>query len=154
MSFESKGWKLLFTKNMRALYDKLVSETDALALSHGLNHPKVKFRLRLDSILFNEVPQDPASQVYWLGNTLGPDARHWRRVKFNNRFRLFFWYNSSTKTIVYAWLNDENTLRKDGADTDVYVVFRKMLNRGNPPNVWKELVAACEQDEKVQNQQQ
>ena len=57
MSFESKGWKLLFTKNMRALYDKLVSETDALALSHGLNHPKVKFRLGLDSILFNEVPQ-------------------------------------------------------------------------------------------------
>ena len=74
--------------------------------------------------------------------------------KVQQSFSLVFWYNSGTKTIVYVWLNDENTLRKDGADTDVYVVFRKMLDRGNPPNVWKELVAACEQDEKVQNQQQ
>ncbi len=146
MSFESNGWKLLFTDEMQALYNKLVQESDAI---HDVDHPKVKFRRRVDSIIFEEVPQDPGKQAYRQGNTLGSDARHWCRAKFNGRFRLFFWYNSESKSIVYAWLNDENTLRKAGAESDPYVVFRKMLDRGNPPNSWEELIAACEQNKKA-----
>jgi toxin YhaV len=131
---------------MQAVYDKLVKESDeALASTHDVNHPKAKFRRRVDSIIFEEVPQNPAKPTYSLGNTLGSAARHWHRVKFNGRFRLFFWYDSESKSIIYAWLNDENTLRKAGAESDPYVVFRKMLDHGNPPNSWDELIAACEQ---------
>jgi len=43
--------------------------------------------------------------------------------------------------LVYAWVNDENTLRKAGSKTDPYAVFRKMLNAGNPPNTMAELLA-------------
>ena len=38
--------------------------------------------------------------------------------------------------IVYAWVNDENTLRSSGSKSDPYAVFLKMLERGNPPDTW------------------
>jgi hypothetical protein len=33
--------------------------------------------------------------------------------------------------IIYAWINDELTLRKRGANTDVYQMFQGMLEAGN-----------------------
>jgi len=36
--------------------------------------------------------------------------------------------------IVYAWLNDEATLRKAGAKTHVYAAFQRMLARGEVPS--------------------
>jgi len=44
---------------------------------------------------------------------------------------------------VLAWLNDDSTLRAYESANDAYAVFRKMLKRGNPPNSWKELLAAA-----------
>jgi len=35
--------------------------------------------------------------------------------------------------IVYVWFNDEDTLRKAGAKTDVYETFKRMLARGVVP---------------------
>ena len=35
--------------------------------------------------------------------------------------------------IVYAWFNDEDTLRKAGSKTDVYEAFKRMLARGVVP---------------------
>jgi toxin YhaV len=78
-----------------------------------------------------------------LGSTLGKKHSHWRRVKKNNlpdRYRLFFQFRSDSKTIIYAWFNDESTLRKDGAKTDVYTVFESMLKNGNPPSDWEALI--------------
>jgi toxin YhaV len=43
--------------------------------------------------------------------------------------------------IVYAWVNDENTLRKAGSKTDPCAVFRTMLDAGNPPGTMAELLA-------------
>ena len=45
------------------------------------------------------------------------------------------------KIIVFVWLNDEDTLRKSDARTDVYAVFRKMLESGKVPNDFGELLA-------------
>jgi toxin YhaV len=56
---------------------------------------------------------------------------------------LFFRYSSSAKVIVFAWVNDETTLRTYGAKSDVYAVFRKMLDGGNPPDDWAALMAAA-----------
>jgi hypothetical protein len=38
-------------------------------------------------------------------------------------------------------MNDEGTLRKGGAATDVYTVFRRMLESGDVPSCFKELAA-------------
>ena len=42
-----------------------------------------------------------------------------------------------------TWLNDENTLRKEGATTDPYQVFASMLARGEIPDDWETLVAGA-----------
>ena len=38
------------------------------------------------------------------------------------------------RVIVYAWLNDQATLHKAGAKSDVYAVFQRMLARGEVPS--------------------
>jgi toxin YhaV len=89
------------------------------------------------------IPVDPADAAYRQGNTLGAGHRHWFRAKFGNgRFRLFFRYNAAAKMIVYAWVNDDQSLRTYSAKTDAYHVFAKMLGKGNPPDDWQALVKA------------
>jgi len=44
---------------------------------------------------------------------------------------------------VLAWVNDDSTLRAYESASDAYAVFRKMLKRGNPPDTWKDLLAAA-----------
>ncbi len=98
---------------------------------------------RILEVILDEIPRDPASPAYEQGNTLGAHARGWRRAKFLGRFRLFFRFDRASKVIVYAWVNDENTLRKAGAASDPYAVFRAMLVAGNPPHDWASLLDAC-----------
>lgn len=111
--------------------------TDPAGYRH---HPHVKLLAAVRKLIRDVIPSDPAGPEFQLGNTLGPKQRHWRRAKFGQRFRLFFRFHSGTRTIVYAWMNDENTLRKAGARTDPYRVFQKMLEAGRPPSDWSQLV--------------
>jgi len=86
------------------------------------------------------VPSDPTATHYRQGSTLGDDRKHWFRAKFDNgRFRLFFRYSSTSKVIIFAWVNDEHSLRTYGAKTDAYKVFKGMLDNGNPPDDWDAL---------------
>lgn len=39
------------------------------------------------------------------------------------------------------WVNDEQSKRAYGSDTDAYEVFKKMLQNGNPPDSWDKLLA-------------
>jgi toxin YhaV len=105
-------------------------------------HPLTKFLRHLSDIVLKHVPQDPSAGRYRQGNKLGTTYRGWHRAKFNERFRLFFRYSTEQRIIVYGWLNDEATLRKEGARTDPYAVFRRMLEGGQPPNNWDALVAS------------
>jgi toxin YhaV len=101
-------------------------------------------------IAFEQIPQDPTINRYRQGSTLGEKLKHWFREKFGNgRFRLFFRYDSKSKVIIYAWVNDSQTLRQYGSKSDAYVVFAGMLKNGNPPDTWELLKRACD-DPKVQ----
>lgn len=103
-----------------------------------------KLLAALHKLIFETIPADPASPAFRQGGTLGPDRKHWFRAKFGNgRFRLFFRYSSTAKVIVFAWVNDAETLRSYGARTDAYVVFRAMLEEGNPPDTWNHLLEAA-----------
>ena len=90
------------------------------------------------------IPRDPSSDSFRQGNTIGPRYRHWRRAKFLQQYRLFFRYSSKVETIIYAWVNDDQTLRSYGSKTDAYLVFRRMLEQGRVPNDWDELMAESE----------
>jgi len=84
-------------------------------------------------LVLETIPEDPTRTEYRQGGTLGQDRKHWFRAKFGGgRFRLFFRYSSSAKIIIYAWVNDETTLRTYGSKMDAYAVFRRMLDKGSP----------------------
>lgn len=96
-------------------------------------------------VAFDDIPSDPTRDIHRQGGTLGEEYKHWRRAKFLQQFRLFFRYQQSAdaKIIVLAWVNDDSTLRAYESADDAYVVFRKMLKRGNPPDTWSDLLAAA-----------
>jgi toxin YhaV len=108
------------------------------------NHPKAKLLKRVMDLILVEIPRDPNAAEFQLGNTLGPAYRHWRRAKFLGRFRLFFRFSTAHRAIVYAWVNDETTLRKAGARSDPYAVFTRRLREGNPPDSWDTLLREAE----------
>jgi toxin YhaV len=45
--------------------------------------------------------------------------------------------------LIYAWVNDQQTLRTYGSRSDAYAVFAAMLKNGNPPDDWQSLLATC-----------
>jgi toxin YhaV len=145
---ERNGWKLYRSAAFADALDGLVKEVAALKNADPDTyryHPKTKLLARLAILIFDEIPRDPNANEYSLGNTLGKSHRHWRRAKFFQRFRLFFRFDSASKIIVYAWVNDENTLRKAGARSDPYSVFLRRLASGNPPDDWQDLLKEAQQ---------
>lgn len=57
-----------------------------------------------------------------------------RRVKKHGlpeRFRLFYTFSSVQRVIIPLYLNDANTLRKRGAGSDPYEVFKRMVSQGH-----------------------
>lgn len=110
----------------------------------------VKLLAALRKLVFETVPGDPTRPEYRQGGTLGDARKHWFRVKFGGqRFRLFFRFDMRSKVIIYAWVNDAQTLRTYGSKTDAYTVFRGMLDDGNPPDDWSSLLARSSGDDSV-----
>ncbi len=102
-------------------------------------------------IAFRRIPFDPTDKRYRQGSTLGDKYKHWLRDKFGNgRFRLFFRYDSKAKLIIYASVNDDDSKRTYGSKNDAYAVFRKMLEAGNPPDSWDELLSQCSADRLIE----
>lgn len=140
---EAHGWTLFRSPSFEKPYLDLMSEVAQLRVTHPQTwqtHPKAKLLKRIDMLIYDEIPQDPNATQFYQGNTLGPANRHWRRAKFLQRFRLFFRFDSQSRIIIYAWVNDEKTLRQAGAKTDPYVVFEKRLMQGDPPSDWEALL--------------
>ncbi|RKF13544.1 type II toxin-antitoxin system YhaV family toxin [Roseovarius spongiae] len=86
------------------------------------------------------IPADPASSVFDLGNTIGPEHRTWKRAKFLQQSRLFFRHDMKSRIIIYGRVNNENTKRAYGSKTDTYRVFQKRLAAGDPPSDWNDLI--------------
>lgn len=102
-----------------------------------------KLLAAMRKLMFEIIPVDPARPEFRQGGTLGPSRKHWFCAKFGNgRFRLFFRYSSSAKIIIYAWVNDSNSLLTYGSKSDAYAVFKAMLDKGNPPEEWDALIKA------------
>ncbi len=137
------GWKIYFHPAFEQVRQKLIEDVLTLKDKDPISykkHPKTKFLKKIDDLIFKEIPLDPANENYLQGNTLGSKHRHWRRAKLFKRFRLFFRFHSEHKIIIYAWLNDTNSLRKAGSKNDPYNLFVKRLKNGNPPGTWDDLL--------------
>ena len=140
---QTPGWQLFVHPAFGDAFDTLSTEVTRLKAADPegcKQHPKTKLLKRILDLIEVEIPRDPGSAEYSLGNTRGPEHRHWRRAKFLGRFRLFFRYSSKDRVIIYAWVNDANTLRKAGGRNDPYTIFNACLRKGRPPDDWDALI--------------
>ena len=143
------GWTLLFHACVSAQLQKLhaASERAKQQDPNGFDaNANVRLFNALSRLILEAVPSDPNREEYRQGNTMGPAFRHWRRAKIGRRFRLFFRFDSKSKIIIFAWVNDENTLRSSGGKNDPYAVFKRMLAKGHPPDDWVTLISASRSD--------
>lgn len=143
------GWSLLFHECLSVQMQKLHAAAERARVQDRAGFEStanVKLFRALSKLMLDVVPSDPNREEYRQGNTMGFAFRHWRRAKIGHRFRLFFRFDSKTKIIIFAWVNDENTLRSSGSRSDPYVVLQKMLERGHPPDDWAGLVSASKAD--------
>jgi len=128
------GWAICFHPLFRAQLAKLRSEVESIKLktpAKHASHSKTKRLAAIERLVFDLIRQ---------GATLGKEYRHWFRAKFFQQYRLFFRYHAGERVIVFAWITDEQTKRAYESDDDAYLVFRKMLLKGNPADDWDSLV--------------
>jgi toxin YhaV len=134
------GWRLYafepFAERLGAL-KKEVERLRAKDAQGYRRHPTTALLASAYKAITEVVPANPDQPEFRVGHSLGPQYAHWRRVKrgLPSRYRLFYRFSSKpVRVIVYVWLNDEATLHKAGAKTDVYTVFQRMLARGEVPS--------------------
>ncbi|MGZ8218905.1 type II toxin-antitoxin system YhaV family toxin [Methylomagnum sp.] len=138
------GWTLFAHPLFLDQLEGLAAKVEALRLADPTGYTKKNAAKRLSAIAklaFEVIPQDPGRPEYRQGATLGGEHKHWFRAKFFQQHRLFFRYHGESRIIVYAWVNDETTLRAYESADDAYRVFRRMLASGHPPDDWSQLLA-------------
>ena len=138
---EVAGWTILAHPLFLAQMEKLVVAAES---EQSSQRPNTRLLAHLLDLAFDKVPADPGNPMFRHGGTLGAERKNWFRAKTGNgRYRLFYRFQSSAKIIVYAWVNDEESLRTYGSKTDAYATFARMLDGGNPPNDWDSLIGAA-----------
>jgi toxin YhaV len=144
---EVNGWKIFVHSLFLDQFEILLQQVEVLRDRDPQNYRHKNATKRLAAIsklIFEIIPEDPTRNEYRQGATLGDEYKHWFRVEFFQQYRLFFRYHQESKIIVYAWVNDERSKRAYGSKTDAYLVFKKMLENGIPPDDWAELLAEAD----------
>ena len=143
------GWTIFLHPLILDELDTLITKVETLKEKDPQNYKKKNASKRLAAIsklIFSVIPQDPSIPEYRQGDTLGDDHKHWFRAKFFQQYRLFFRFDSASKIIVFAWVNDVKNKRAYGSKSDAYRVFEKMLNNSHPPDDWKQLLKDAKGD--------
>ena len=139
------GWRLFIHPVCQAQLEKLTARVAKLASQDPRgysSHRATKLLATINRYMREIIPRDPNSPEFRQGNTLGPQNRHWFRAKFHGRYRLFYRFSTEQRFIIYTWVNDESSLRKSGSKTDPYALFKAMLEGGDPPNSFADLLRA------------
>ncbi len=92
-------------------------------------HPEVKLLAAVHRLITSLIPADPNARDFRLED----DLSKFRRVKKHGlpeRFRLFYTFSSVQRVIIPLYLNDSETLRKRGAASDPYEIFKRLVRRG------------------------
>lgn len=140
---QESEWKLLYHNCILEQIANLHKAAKRAEERGDLNNANIKLLKAIATLVLKDIPSDPSHSKFRQGKTMGAEYKHWRRAKIGRRFRLFFRYDSASKIIVYVWINDENTLRSSGSSSDPYAMFKKMLDKGNPPDTWDKLCNAA-----------
>jgi toxin YhaV len=106
-AIEINGWSLFAHPLFLDQLESLTGAVEAEAARGKRDTANMKVLRGIHRFAFAEIPGDPSDARFRLGNTMGPEYRHWFRAKFGNgRFRLFYRFHSRARIIVLAWVND------------------------------------------------
>jgi toxin YhaV len=136
-------WSIYFDPLFLGQYSKLIEAVERARAADAENFESkrvAKLFAATRKLIFEEIPKNPSDPRFRQGNTLGEDHKHWFRAKYFQQYRIFFRFSDKDKIIIYAWMNDESTKRAYDSRTDAYRVFKKMLERGRPPDDWPTLL--------------
>lgn len=139
------GWTIYMHACFEAQLNEFLAQAREAIQRRPTDYRRTNAFKRLAAVArlaFDEIPSNPGDPKYRQGGTLGRQRKHWFRAKFFQQYRLFFRYSETDRVIVYAWINDEQTLRARGSKRDAYATFARMLDSGHPPDDWKALCAA------------
>jgi toxin YhaV len=147
------GWQIFSHGEFQSQLKKLIDAVKKLKKIHPKDwkeKTEAKVLAAILKLTLEDIPSDPTSVKFRLGNTLGDEYKNWFRAKFFEQFRLFFRYDTRSKVIIYGWVNDTGTLRAYGSKSDAYAIFKKKLQTKKPPNDWKVLLDEAQAMEKQQ----
>ncbi len=127
------GWLVLALPEVERRYAEIrrrvVELRGRLAEEDYVQHPTLKLFASVRRLLTSTIPADPDAPEFKLEGSLSK----FRRAKKHGlppRYRLFWVFSSRLRVIIVLYLNDETTLRKEGARSDPYRVFQRMIDRG------------------------
>ena len=109
-----KGWSIYAHPIFLDQLNGLIKEVETRKVRAPKTWKKKNCTKRLAAIfkLITElIPTDPGALQFRQGKTLGGNRKHWFRAKFFQQYSLFFRFESTSKVIVLAWVNDEENLR-------------------------------------------
>lgn len=117
----------IFFQRTRALSDAVKALSKRLSLEELKQHETVKLAKRVYTATLEIIPHNPNDPAYYLRD----DLKKYRRYKQGlERYRLFFAFSTTPKIILSLYLNDQDTLRKEGSKHDPYEIFRGFVRQG------------------------
>lgn len=117
-----------YSQKIDLLKEKIQHLKRNLSETDFLEHEDVKFAARLRKATLEIIPEDPDRIEYRLKGSLKKFRRYKQGIQ---RYRLMFTFSKTPPIIVYLYINDANTLRKDGSKSDPYVIFAKKVEQGH-----------------------
>ncbi|HEY8693224.1 MAG TPA: type II toxin-antitoxin system YhaV family toxin [Chloroflexota bacterium] len=130
MPLVRNGWRIFYHPIFGERYEELRTEVRRLKKElppeQFIEHRTAKLLKWVHTQITEVVPANPNARDFWLKGEL----KVFRRAHLPRRYRLFWVFSERHKVIIFLYLNDESTLRKAGAKTDPYDVFKQMLARG------------------------
>src|SRR5579883_2101508 len=127
------GWRILFHPVFAERFGALREEAERLKGSlpedQYRQHPTAKLLAGVARLIQQQVPANPNAPDFQLTG----DLAKFRRAKGRGlppRYRLFWVFSSKARAIIFLYLNDEDTLRKEGSPRDPYQIFSQAAERG------------------------
>lgn len=127
------GWTVLFAEPFLSTYGDLSARARTLKgelrEEEYEQHPEVKLFLAVRHLTREVIPSDPQHSDFQLQGYLAK----FRRTKgrgLPRRHRLFWSFSEQLKVIIFLYLNDSASLRKEGDRSDPYRLFSSMVRRG------------------------
>lgn len=143
------GWRIyfikrLFGKQRRDLQAKVRQLKQTLPPADYYSHATVKLYTAIMVAIKEKIPEDPFASQFVLQGSLKKYGRV-KKMGLPDRYRLFFraLQTPDHKAIFILWLGYP---RKAGDKNDCYQAFTKMIEKGEFPDSFDDLLLNSDQD--------